>query len=110
MAIPFQIRLKGNEGLHLDGKKVTWSADQDIYLKTLNGSIILDGGAGIFVEVNTLPLVGSTDKSQGRGQYKLCVCLPKGQLFRVPVPADNNQRTPINRITCASFNSPCSKV
>lgn len=103
--------MKGNEGLYFEGKTIKWSADQDIYLKTLNGSVILDGGAGIFVEVNTLPLAGPVDlENGGRGQYKLCICLPKGQLFRVPVPADNTERSPQNQINCSSFTNPCMKA
>ena len=76
-------------------------------MNTLNGSLVIDGGSGLFVEVNTLPLAGGVDPSKDRGQYKLCVCLPKGQLYRVPVPNDNNQREAPHQITCASFTNPC---
>uniref|UniRef100_A0A0P4WDF8 Beta-sarcoglycan n=1 Tax=Scylla olivacea TaxID=85551 RepID=A0A0P4WDF8_SCYOL len=104
------IRLRGNEGMTLDGGKLTWSADQDIYMKSLNGSILLDTGKGIMVDVNALPLAGPPDPGKDRGQYKLCVCLPQGQLFRVPVPVDNNRRSAATQIHCASFNNPCSKM
>ncbi|XP_047492241.1 beta-sarcoglycan-like [Penaeus chinensis] len=100
------IRLKGNEGMSFDAKKLTWSADQDIYLKSINGSILLDAGAGYMVDVNTLPLAGDVDDENGRGQYKLCMCKPQGQLFRVPVPVNNNKRT--SAINCASFTNPCT--
>ncbi|XP_050720026.1 beta-sarcoglycan-like [Eriocheir sinensis] len=104
------IRLKGNEGMSLDGGKLTWSADQDIYMKSINGSILLDTGEGIMVDVNALPLAAPPDPSKDRGQYKLCVCLPQGQLFRVPVPVDNNRRSPATQINCASFNNPCTRM
>lgn len=104
------IRLKGNEGMSFDGGKLTWSADQDIYVKSVNGSILLETGAGIMVDVNTLPLAGPLDVAKDRGQYKLCMCMPQGQLFRVPVPADNNRRNFANQINCASFTNPCSSV
>ncbi|KAK7070706.1 hypothetical protein SK128_019182 [Halocaridina rubra] len=104
------IRLKGNEGMSFDGGKLTWSADQDIYVKSLNGSIMLEAKTGIMVDVNTLPLAGPLDTSKDRGQYKLCMCMPQGQLFRVPVPADNNRRSYASQINCASFTNPCSAV
>lgn len=92
--------------MSFDAKKLTWSADQDIYLKSINGSILLDAGAGYMVDVNTLPLAGDVDDENGRGQYKLCMCKPQGQLFRVPVPVNNNKRT--SAINCASFTNPCT--
>ncbi|XP_076060065.1 sarcoglycan beta isoform X2 [Oratosquilla oratoria] len=104
------IRLKGNEGMKIDGGRMTWSADQDIYIKSVNGSILLEANDGIYVDVNNLPLAGEVDLTKDRGQYKLCVCLPQGQLFRVPVPADNNQRVEERKINCASFLSPCSSI
>ena len=105
--LKFQIRLKGNEGLSFKGSKMTWSADQDIHIKAINGSVVLNGKSGIFVEVNTLPLADSLDKDKGRGQYKLCVCWPNGRLYRIPVPADNNIRPPNKQLNCASFTNPC---
>ncbi|KAG7177074.1 beta-sarcoglycan-like [Homarus americanus] len=104
------IRLKGNEGMSFDGGKLTWSADQDIYVKSINGSILLETESGIMVDVNTLPLVDNVDKANVRGQYKLCMCMPQGQLFRIPVPTDNNRRKSENKINCASFTNPCSSV
>ncbi|KAK3859588.1 hypothetical protein Pcinc_031394 [Petrolisthes cinctipes] len=103
------IRLKGNEGLTLDGGKMTWSADQDIYLRSINGSILLKSEGGIIIDVNSIPLVPTTDTTTPRGQYKLCMCMPQGQLFRVPVPTDNNKRNPADQINCASFTNPCAK-
>lgn len=69
------IRVKGNEGVTMSGRTLEWNADQDIFLRSLNGSLVLDGGAGgLFVEVNNLPLAGPVDHTRDRGQYKLCVC------------------------------------
>ncbi|XP_018016474.1 beta-sarcoglycan [Hyalella azteca] len=128
------IRLKGSEGVSMEGRTIEWSADEDIFLRSLNGSLVLDGGSGgIFVEVNNLPLAGPVDHTKDRGQYKLCVCsktspahvssgpvnlaanetrttLAEGQLFRVPVPLDNMRRSARHRITCASFLNPCMQM
>ncbi|CAL4146361.1 unnamed protein product [Meganyctiphanes norvegica] len=102
------IRVRGNEGMYLDGGSLIWTADQDIYVKSVNGSILLSGGRGILVDVNTLPLASQLDPSTSRGQYKLCMCMPSGLLFRVPVPKDNNLRSIHKQINCASFSNPCS--
>ena len=102
--------MKGNEGMSFDGGKLTWSADQDIYMKSINGSILLEAGAGIMVDVNNLPLAGPVDDTKDRGQYKLCMCMPQGQLFRVPVPLHNNLIQSSNQINCASFTNPCNNA
>ncbi|XP_066942092.1 beta-sarcoglycan [Macrobrachium rosenbergii] len=104
------IHLKGNEGMSFDGGKLTWSVDQDIFMKSLNGSIYLEAGAGIMVDVNALPLAANVDVTKDRGQYKLCLCMPQAQLFRVPVPVHNNRLEPAIQINCASFANPCSNA
>ncbi|XP_068226245.1 beta-sarcoglycan isoform X2 [Palaemon carinicauda] len=104
------IHLKGNEGMTFDGGKLTWSVDQDIFMKSLNGSIYLEAGAGIMVDVTTLPLADNDDVTQDRGQYKLCLCMPQAQLFRVPVPVHNNRLDPSIQINCASFDNPCNNA
>ncbi|XP_063221801.1 beta-sarcoglycan [Bacillus rossius redtenbacheri] len=77
--------LRGNEGTHMDGKEIVWSADQDIFLKSVNGSVILSGKEGISVDVKNIP-IAQTNLNPGTAQYKVCVCMPGGKLFRVPVP------------------------
>ncbi|KAF9797953.1 hypothetical protein SFRURICE_019296, partial [Spodoptera frugiperda] len=63
--------LRGAEGTHMESKELFWSADQDIYLKSINGSIVLSGKDGVFIDVRYLPIASSvnrTDKySQGTG-------------------------------------------
>lgn len=47
-----------------------------------NQSVTLDGNSGIRLSVDKLPLSLSNGGLFG---YKLCVCMPSGRLFRVPV-------------------------
>jgi Sarcoglycan complex subunit protein len=61
-----------------------WSADQDLLLRSLNGSIHLIGALGVTLDVQNMPLVTSEGSTQ---QYKLCVCKDKGRLYRVKMPA-----------------------
>jgi beta-sarcoglycan len=64
--------------------EIVWSADQDLFLRSVNGTIILAGQQGVALDVQGMPLTlggpGSTP------QYKLCVCRSKGRLFRVRLP------------------------
>lgn len=77
------VRMKGTEGTHMDGLDITWRADQDIFLKSVNGSVVLDAPKGIFLDVKNMPI--ATAESNKTLQYKICVCIPTGKVFRVPV-------------------------
>lgn len=84
------IKLKGSEGTRLDGKEVVWSADQDIFLKSVNKSIVLSGSEGVYVDVKRLPIATLTRTgARSQTQYKMCVCMPSGRLFRVPVTSSD---------------------
>lgn len=66
-------------------REIVWSADQDIYLRSVNGSIVLSGKEGTYIDVERLPLAKLAKKSYITAQFKICVCMPQGKLFRVPV-------------------------
>nr|CAG4635772.1 EOG090X0F7H [Artemia franciscana] len=74
------IRVKGNEGISIAAKEVSLTADEDIRLHSINGSIILSGSQ----ETANIPQPGPQ-----LSQYKLCACIPGGKLFRVPIPVGN---------------------
>ncbi|GFX68315.1 beta-sarcoglycan [Trichonephila clavipes] len=76
--------LKGNEGLNMAGKEIVWITGLDLYLKSVNQSIILDGADGVMVSAEKLPFAAETQDSAPRW-YKLCVCMPSGRVFRIPV-------------------------
>ncbi|XP_050085062.1 uncharacterized protein LOC126570951 [Anopheles aquasalis] len=102
-----RITLKGTEGIRMEAKEMLWSADQNIFLKSDNGSTMLIGGNGVWVNVNNLPVVkGEHGVRSGSNQYKLCVCYPQGRIFRLAVP-----RTHTARVNCAHFGgneNPCA--
>ncbi|XP_072943319.1 beta-sarcoglycan [Epargyreus clarus] len=93
--------LRGAEGTRMESKELFWSADQDIYLKSINGSVVLSGKEGVYVDVRYLPIampLNKSDKySQGTGQFKVCVCMPQGKLFRIAVPTGQ-------KVSCAHIN------
>ncbi|CAK1554453.1 unnamed protein product [Leptosia nina] len=91
------VHLQGAEGTHMESKTLHWSADQDIYLKSINGSIVLSGKEGVFIDVRYLPIAAPLTRTGGVGQFKVCVCMPQGKLFRVAVPSGQ-------KVTCSHVN------
>lgn len=76
---------RGSEGVKLNGKEIFFSADQNLIFKTHNGSIILSGAEGVFLDVKNIPIVGEHGIKLDNNQFKICVCMPTGKLFRVPI-------------------------
>lgn len=82
--------VRGIEGTTIDGKEVFTSAEQNIFLKSSNGSIIIhvmDESKGIYIDIDRIPIAPDVQYSQVRNdlQYKLCICYPKGVIYRVPL-------------------------
>ncbi|CAL8094211.1 unnamed protein product [Orchesella dallaii] len=109
--------LRGSEGTHIEGKQFIWKADQDIVLKSVNGSILMQGKEGIYLNVHDLPLVresGVTRQSytytthgKKEPQYQLCICMPDGKLFRIEIPVNNMNRPAHQRVGCHHAKNPC---
>ncbi|CAN7937689.1 unnamed protein product [Ixodes hexagonus] len=101
---PYQIMLKGNAGLDMEGQNVTLAAGHNLFLRSVNQSITLDGRKGIRLSVDKLPI--SVDPPSGaQFQYKLCVCMPSGRVFRVPV---REQGFGCNDVRFPESINPCS--
>ncbi|XP_015512421.1 uncharacterized protein LOC107218898 isoform X1 [Neodiprion lecontei] len=102
-----RVTVHGTEGVRMEAKDILWKARTDLFLKSDNGSITLSGKEGILIDLNGVRVVPQDSRSQsGRNQYKVCVCMPQGKLFRVQVPPGNKQ------VSCAHVsmtpeNSPC---
>lgn len=93
--------ISGAEGVTLNAKGQVWSADQNIHLRSINGSVALAApkGAYYFDRIPVIQLENGV--RSGELQFKLCVCLPSGHLFRVPVPRGLHG----SKITCTHFNA-----
>jgi len=104
-----QISLHGAEGVRMESKDIVWSADVDVFLKSVNGSIVLDAKDGFFIDVENIPVAPMFLSSPtSHEQYKVCVCMPQGKLFKVPVRPGTSSRT----VNCARVarnpeNDPC---
>lgn len=98
------ITLKGAEGTKVEGKEIVWSAGQDVFLSS-NGSIVLNGQDGVYIDVNRIPIAQLSNNRYLTGQFKICVCVPGGKLFRIPV-VNANDRVYCHHINM-QHNNPC---
>uniref|UniRef100_A0A1B6CMK0 Beta-sarcoglycan n=1 Tax=Clastoptera arizonana TaxID=38151 RepID=A0A1B6CMK0_9HEMI len=100
-------RLKGNEGTKVEGKEILWSADQFIFLRSVNGSIIFNSTKGVYIDVKNIPSVTHSSDKQLVGQFKICVCMPEGKLFKVPVSPDQDSHLACNINITYPHVDPC---
>ncbi|KAJ8977864.1 hypothetical protein NQ317_004772 [Molorchus minor] len=83
-----RINMKGAEGAKIEGSEIVWNAEEGIYLSS-NGSILLNGQRGTFLDIKRIPLVKLSNNNYVVSQFKLCVCIPGGKLFKIPILKPN---------------------
>jgi len=103
-----KLLLRGAEGIEMKAKEIILSADQNVQLKSFNGDIFLSGNKGVYLDIKNIPIVEEHAgiKIENK-QYKICVCMPQGKLFRVPISNVNHNA---QRGACAHFSptfNPC---
>ncbi|CAD1478694.1 unnamed protein product [Heterotrigona itama] len=102
-----QISIQGAEGASMESKDIVWSADTDIFLKSVNGSIILDTKDGVSIDVENIPVAPMfLQNPSSHEQYKVCICMPQGKLFKVAIRA-NSRSINCARISRTPENDPC---
>lgn len=81
-----KISIRGSEGVKITGEEIVLDAE-NVFLTAHNGTIFMNSEHGIHLDVRKIPII------QERGglkmeekQYKICVCMPEGRLFRVSLP------------------------
>ncbi|KAM7362522.1 sarcoglycan beta isoform 1-T4 [Cochliomyia hominivorax] len=104
-----RIFIKGSEGIHMDSANVYMQAENNIQINSTQGGIYLEGGsAGIYLDISKIPIVNSElGLRTGSVQYKLCVCMPQGIVFRIAIPRVHNG----SKVSCAHFSGkhdPCT--
>jgi beta-sarcoglycan len=100
--------VRGIEGTSLEGKEIFVSAEQDIKLKSSNGSIKMSSLNGIYIDIDRIPVAPDVQYTQNRNdfRYKLCVCYPKGVLYRVSLSKMHGVEDPCRHFDRRHFN-PC---
>jgi len=97
------VNFTGAEGTTMAGKEILLFSDQDIHFLSRNGTVVLDGFAGVYLNTKKIPTF--TPGKNITMQYKLCICMPQGKLFKIPVTKDNTHAY-CDRINISQFN-PC---
>ncbi|XP_065210976.1 beta-sarcoglycan [Planococcus citri] len=106
-------KIKGNEGMNVKGKEVTFFADGDIHLKSVKGDIHLLAGN---ITINMKDIQTSFTNQRGYASqysgshFKLCVCMPQGVLFKVPVLKGKNPQKACSNVDFSERNNPCVKL
>ncbi|XP_014612054.1 PREDICTED: uncharacterized protein LOC106791144 [Polistes canadensis] len=104
-----RISLHGAEGIKMESKEIVWNASNDVFLKSLNGNIIFDTKNGVIIDMDNIPVAPMfVQNPTDQEQFKVCICMPQGKLFKVPVRVGANVRS-VNcaRISRTPENDPC---
>jgi len=105
-----ELSIRGAEGIEIEGRKIDLTANGDITLKSEIGAVELSGG--LVLDTVMLPHGGVGGYQGEIGQFKLCVCMPSGLLFKVAIPDDNPSRPSNFQIGCHSVDlskeNPCA--
>ncbi|CAL1673870.1 unnamed protein product [Lasius platythorax] len=105
-----QISMHGAEGVRMESKDIVWSADLDVFLKSVNGNVVLDAKDSVSIDVESIPVAPMflPSPAGSHEQYKVCVCMPQGKLFKMPVRPGASSRT-VNcaRVARTPENDPC---
>nr|CAG4650543.1 EOG090X0F7H [Sida crystallina] len=107
------MRVRGNEGVTIQGRELIFSADQDLLLRSINGSVTLDGTSSIVFDTDRLTVVPTTSHDESSSanrpvaQYKLCICMPQGTLFRIPI-LQGTDTIHCDSIDVSGDENPCS--
>lgn len=103
-----KIFVKGSEGINLDGFSSLFAAETYILMNSTQGATFMTAGDGIFLDMEKVPIINTEFGIRtGSVQYKICVCMPQGLLFRIAIPRTHNG----SKISCAHFSSkhdPCA--
>lgn len=106
-------RLRGNAGLTMRGKEIFFSADGDVYLNSVNGSIYLLAD-NVKIDMKRVPIVIPNATFDVGGvrpmrHFKLCVCMPRGYLFKVPIMQNARSNLACKFVDLSGLNNPCTR-
>lgn len=101
------VYIRGSEGINVDSSSLLIRAG-NITINSTQGATIFEAKSGVFLDMDNMPKVSSEFGIRtGTVQYKICVCMPHGTLFRIAIPHMHNGP----KISCAHFNAkhdPCA--
>lgn len=84
-----KVSIRGSEGVKMNGEEVILDAE-NVFLSANNGTIYMSGEQGIHLDIKRIPIIQERSGiKMEEKQYKICVCMPEGRLFRVSLPQKN---------------------
>lgn len=84
-----KISIRGSEGVKINGEELVLDAE-NVFLTANNGTIYLNSEQGIQLDIKRIPIIQERiGLKMEEKQYKICVCMPGGRLFRVALPQKN---------------------
>lgn len=100
-------RLRGSEGIRIRGKEITFSADGDIYLNSVQGVTYLSADKVFARKTPIVETKSNIGRSWSQSQYKLCVCMPQGQFFKIRIPSNIESHLACDYVDLSTEQSPC---
>lgn len=84
-----KISIRGSEGVKINSEELILDAE-NVFLSAHNGTIHFNGEHGIHLDVKHMPIIQErSGLRMEEKQYKICVCMPGGRMFRVSLPQKN---------------------
>lgn len=84
-----KISIRGSEGVKINGEELVLDAE-NVFLTAHNGTIYMTSERGIQLDIRRIPIIQERiGLKMEEKQYKICVCMPEGRLFRVSLPQKN---------------------
>lgn len=84
-----KISIRGSEGVKLNGEELILDGE-NIFFTAHNGTIYMSSEHGIQLDVRHIPIIQErSGLRMEEKQFKICVCMPEGRLFRVSLPQKN---------------------
>lgn len=104
-----KIYLNGAEGIRTDSEGIfVLSEDDLIGINSTSGSIILSAFQGVALDIDKIPVVKTEYGIRTSNlQYKICVCMPQGLLFRIPISRNKNNNEKISCLSFSTSDDPC---
>lgn len=84
-----KISIRGSEGVQMNGEELILDGE-NIFFTAHNGTIYMSSEHGIHLDIRRIPIIQErSGLKMEEKQYKICVCMPEGRLFRVSLPQKN---------------------
>uniref|UniRef100_A0A1B0GF51 Beta-sarcoglycan n=1 Tax=Glossina morsitans morsitans TaxID=37546 RepID=A0A1B0GF51_GLOMM len=102
-----RLSIRGSEGIRIDAAAMFLQAEHNLLINSTQGALTLEANSGIYLNMEKIPIVkAEMGLRTGSVQYKLCVCMPQGIVFRIAIPRVHNGP----KVSCAHFSAkhdPC---